>query len=630
MWHEQLVPGSFNLPCLVRRYSGSLDVRQLAEAFAELGRRHEPLRTTFEVSAAGAHQVVAPEASPLAVIDLSDRPASERNEVVATLLADATGRPFDLASGPLFEPRLVRLGDDDHLLVVRLHHTAFDDWSVDVFRRELSALYGRAPLAPPPARFTDLAVRQQAQVRGGAGEADRAWWRHELEGAPLAVQLPIGGDGRDGGGAGDPVHVAFPAGLSACIRTAAPKLRATPFMTVLAAFAVLVGRHTGQDDLVLGSVTAHRNKTEMEGLIGCFTKKVPLRLRLDGDPTFAGLVARARASLLGALAHQETAFDAAVAAGLGRPAAEHGVVPQVSVVFQAETPQRERLQLPGITVGPYEAPASARRERHFSAGPDDQAVEAQWGDGAYLGTFLLLSLADTPAGMSLIARGVFDGPAVRELLAQFHDLLAALLADPDLPVAGLAERVPVTLPPAGLLDLGGFRVSRSRLEAALATCPGVVEVAATVRSEPDHEQRLVAYVVPRVPSAPPTLAELRAAQWAALPGTPWPSALVVVGGLPRRLDGTIDTAALPPPALGPPPLPGTGEPASTLLAAWAEHGGRAGLRDSYWQDFSFLPALAAARAAGFPITNTQVARNRTVEALVADITASGANGSPNR
>ena len=204
-------------------------------------------------------------------------------------------------------------------------------------------------------------------------------------------------------------------------------------MTVLAAFSALLSRVTDQDDLVIATVVAHRDETDVEPLIGCFTKKVPLRLRVDGDVTFADLVGRTRTSLLGALSHQDIAFDSAVQEGLGGAAADHGVVPQVAVVFQGETPQQVRLSMPQLTIGPYEVRAEARRERHFSAGPDPtEARDAApvWGDGAYLGTFLLLSLLETSGGLALVARGVFDRSAAQRLLDDFGSVLAEVVADP--------------------------------------------------------------------------------------------------------------------------------------------------------------------------------------------------------
>ena len=184
-------------------------------------------------------------------------------------------------------------------------------------------------------------------------------------------------------------------------------------MTALAAFSVVVARHTGLDDLVLGTVVAHRNASAVEPLIGCFTKKVSVRLRLGGDPTFAELVARTRTSLLGSLAHQDLGFEDALAEGVGRAAADHGVVPHVAVVFQAETPRQVPLSLPGLATSAYAVTAGARSERHFSARPEEDGPE--WGDGIYLGTFLIVSLSQTPEGMALVARGVFSRDAGRRV-----------------------------------------------------------------------------------------------------------------------------------------------------------------------------------------------------------------------
>ena len=576
LWHEQFVPGSFNLPCLVRRYEGRLDVPAFEWALSEIVRRHEPLRTTFTVVDGEPRQIVGDHSFHLPVVDLSALPAQERDERVAEMLADATGRPFDLAVGPLFEPRLVRLGPDDHLLVVRLHHTVFDDWSVDLFRRELSALYSArlegapSPLVEPGITFADACRRQRKRLAGPAGADERAWWRKELDGAPLSVQLPIGPGAPDGG---EPVRRDLPASLAAGLRALAPALRATPYMTVLSAFSVLLARITGQHDLLVATVVANRNRSDVEPLIGCFTKKVPLRLRVDGEPSFPELVARTRASLLGSLSHQDLAFDAAVQEGVGRVAADHGVVPQVSVVFQAETPQRVRLSLPGLVIRPYEA---ARRERHFSSGAQ------AWGDGIYLGTFLILSLLESEDGMALIARGVFDRDAAARLLEEFETLLADVVANPSRSVPDL--RGPVPAPEGDVMELRGFRARRSRLEAALARCPGVAAVSVAVR-----DGRLVATVVPGAGAAP-TLTRLRHALWAAVPGAVWPADANVARG-------EVDPMA------------------SRLAARWAERSGKpVGPQSIYWQDFSFLPVVAEA---GIP--HQDVVRCRTPEMLAAAI-----------
>lgn len=576
LWHEQFSPGSFNLPCLVRRYRGRLDIAALEWTFAELARRHQPLRSTFTLARGQPGQVAGDRPAPLVVEDVAGSDGR-----IAQVISDGTQCPFDLATGPLFEPRLLRLGPDDHVLVVRLHHTVFDDWSVDVFRRELSALYtarvggAPSPLAEPRTTFVDVCRRQRAAFDRERGGAQLAFWRDELAGAPLAVQVPIASDGPDPE-AGQPVRLDLPPALAAGLRALAPALRATPFMTVLAAFSVLLSRVTDQEDLVIASVVAHRDTTDSESLLGCFTKKVPVRLRVDGGPTFAELVPRTRASLLGALSNQDIAFDAAVQEGLGPPAADHGVVPQVAVVFQGETPQNVRLSMPGLTIGPYELPPEARSERHFSARKAEP-----WGDGIYLGTFLILSLLESADGMSLVARGVFDRAKARQLLDDLGVLLGEVVDSPDAPVATRA----------GPVGLRGFRFSGARLEAALRTCAGVADAAVEVRGG-----RLVAHL--SVDGTPPSLPQLRRAVWARLPGAPWPAEVYV------------DGARLPE---GPP------DPTAAMLAAmWGEIGGRpVDVRSSYWQDFSFLQVLAEAREAGIAIGDEQVARCRTVEMLAA-------------
>ncbi len=583
LWHEQFSPGSFNLPCLVRRYQGPLDVAALGWALSELERRHEPLRSTFAVVDGRPRQVVGGEsARPPAVVEAGE-------DEVAALLADATGRPFDLATGPLWEPRLVRLGPDDHLLVVRLHHTVFDDWSVDLFRRELSALYATrltgapSPLVEPAITFAGACRRQRARMEGTAGAEERAWWRQELAGAPLAVQLPIG-PAVPGGS--EPLRHDLPPSLAAAVRAAAPRLRATPFMTVLSAFSVLVAGATGMDDLLLATVVAHRDQSDVEPLVGCFTKKVPLRLRVGGEPTFAELVARTRASLLGSLSHQGLAFDAAIQEGIGAAAAAHGVVPQVAVVFQGETPQRVRLALPGLVTGPYEVPRAARAERHFSAGPEDAGPA--WGDGIYLGTFLILSLLDTTDAMALVARGVFDRPSVRRFLEDFELLLGQLVADPSQPVG----RVAATDWDDDVLAWRGFRARRHRLEQALARCPGVADAAVAV-ADVAGEPCLTA----DLGGEPPSLAELRGALWTELPGAIWPARAAAAG---RPLDRAPDPTAV------------------RLGAMWAATSGTGvGPDSSYWQDFSFLQVLAEAREAGLAITEEQVVRCRTPAMLAA-------------
>ena len=631
LWHEQLAPGSFNLPSLVRRYRGALDVAALERALAELTRRHEPLRTTFALEGGRAVQHVGPPLAGLPVTDLSGMAPAEREVETARLVGEATGRPFDLVDGPLFAPHLVRLGDEDHVLVVRLHHTAFDDWSVDVFRRDLSALYAAAlpgAAAPaagdPPPRFVDVCRRQQARLEGDGGSAQRAHWRAQLAGAPLAARLALGEPhqlGPDRPGAGEPLRRYLPTILVRDLRALAPRLRATPFMTVLAAFELLLARRSGLDDLVFATVVAGRGSTANERMIGCFTKKVLLRVQLGDDPTFPELVARTRTSVLGALTNQDLPFEAVVQDTLGPAAAAHGLAAQVPVVFQGETPQRFRLAMPGVEVAPFEMPPSTRRERHFTTQGGEESRQARrWGEGVLSETFLLLSLLELEDGMALVARGVFHRPAASRLLQDLEALLTDIARSPDRRVSELGI-LPAAPPGPDEIDLLGLRLQRSPIEKALASCPGVAEASVEVdRSGQDRGPRMVASIATNGQDRAPTLAALRAGLWAALPGSPWPAAAVVVDAVASVADGRLDTSAL---QAAPPAVDERPDPDAALLSTlWAEAGGApASPAASYWQDFTFLQALADARAAGLPITDEQVSRCRTPEMLAAALAA---------
>ncbi|MDP9020665.1 MAG: condensation domain-containing protein, partial [Actinomycetota bacterium] len=632
LWHEQFAPGCQNLPPLARRYQGPLDVGALRRALSEVVRRHEPLRTTFELRDGRPVQVITvPAAFSLPVRDLTALAADEQAAELDRALAEAT-RPFDLVAGPLFEATLYRLGEDHHVLVVRTHHSVYDDWSVGVFRRELSALYtafltgAGSPLEDLPVSFAQFVRAQRRRLAGEEGTRQLSYWKRRLQGAPLALQLPIGDPDRPPGRpepSAAPVAVVLSPELHAGVRDLARRKRATPFMILLAAFQVLLHRWTGCDDLLLSSVVANRNRRELEGLIGCFSKKIVLRLASPGDATFSEVLAGARGVLLEALANQDLPFETVVQEALGPSAAEHGLVPYPVVMFQGVAPPPAEVTLPGLASSGLHTSATTRR-LHFAAGDDGRSPEEPlaWGAGLYSGTFLIVSVVEDDDELSLVARGAFHRPAVEQLLAGFRTLLADAVAHPDRRVSELDAALPAGAERgdagAHVLDLRGFTVDLARIETALAGCPGVRDLAVVLR-EVAGVDRLVAYVVPD--GEPPTLADLRVRLWRRLPGYAWPAAMVVVPDLARLATGGLDRAALPAPG-GVPALPGPAE--ETVLAdAWAQALGveRVTPTGNYWQAFSFLEAAAAVAGAGFPITPRQVARHRTLRTLGVDVAA---------
>ncbi|MGI8776226.1 MAG: AMP-binding protein [Acidimicrobiales bacterium] len=494
LWQEQFVPGSQNLPPLVRRFRGPLQVTALEAAIDEIVRRHEPLRSRFELRAGHLVQIVAPH-RPLALPlhDLGDLGPDAQQAELAAALAHA-GRPFDLVVGPLFEPALFRFAPDDHVVVFRVHHSVYDDWSVSVFRRELSALYTAyaagepSPLPELPVGFAAFSRAQRRRLAGAAGAAQLAWWRDHLAGAPFCLQLPIDDPARAEGSpqpSAQPVTVELPDELHAGVRVLARRHRATPFMTMLAAFEVLVHHYTGQDDLLMASVVANRNRPELEPMIGCFTKKILLRQDMAGDPTFTEVLARTRVSVLGALPNQDLAFETVLQETVGPAAADHGLAPYVGVMFQGVTPQMDEVTLPGVTTTGYDTSATTTRA-HFAAGSDDGGDgpdgDEPWGGGLYVGTFLILSLVETAAATSLVARGAFHGPAVERLLAGFVALLGDVVADPSARVSELRvlsddQRCQVLEMGSSAADVAALgHCAHELFEAHVARAPGAVAV----------------------------------------------------------------------------------------------------------------------------------------------------------
>jgi hypothetical protein len=627
LWQEQFAPGCQNLPPLARRYRGPLDIEVLERALAEIVNRHEPLRTAFELRDGRPVQVIAPpERRRLPVRDLTGLTPEAQELELARALSDAA-RPFDLTRGTMFEPTLFALGSEDNVLVIRAHHSVYDDWSVSVFRRELSTLYAAfrtgvaSSLERLPLSFSQYARRQRHRLAGPAGTTQLSYWKRQLSGAPLSVELPIGDPDHPRGApqaSARPVTLDLPPDLVAKLRALARRERATVFMTMLTAFQVLLHGCTGQSELLMASVVANRDRTELEGMIGCFTKKVLLRLSSAGDPSFGGLLARAREVVLGALAHQDLSFETVLQQVLGPPAARHGLVPTVAVMFQGVTPQTEEVVLPGVTSSGFETSVTTARA-HFAAASGDrpEASTGPWGGGLYSGTFLILSVIEEEDRLSLVARGAFHRPAVERVLAGFRALLVDIVSHPDRRVSELA--VTEGGDKGGeWLELRGFRIDRPRLEAVLRSSPAVRDVAIAVRKDHRGDPLLVAHVVPDG-REPPNLADLRAFLWSRLPGYAWPAALVVVTELPVTELPVAPDAAVEEGAS----TVGRTEHERRLGALWAEVLGVDAVDGSanYWQSFSFIEALNRARAAGFRIRDEQVTRNRTVVALATDLAA---------
>ena len=314
---DQFEPGSsvYNVVSRVR-LEGVLDVQALESALNALVERHETLRTRFGVEDGDPVQVIAATLKvPLPLDDLSGIPQTERETELQKRMQSETGVPFDLAQGPLLRARLLRLAEKEHVLLLTLHHIVSDGWSMGVLMRDLSALYGAScqgeasPLPVLPVQYADYAIWQRERLQGEVLEKQLSYWREQLKDLPI-LDLPTDRP-RPAlqSFRGAQLHFELPATLTKGLEELSQRAGVTLFMTLLAAFQVLLKRYSGQDDVVVGSPIAGRNRVEVEGLIGFFVNTLVLRTDLSGDPTFMELLGRVREVALGAYAHQDLPFD---------------------------------------------------------------------------------------------------------------------------------------------------------------------------------------------------------------------------------------------------------------------------------------------------------------------------------
>jgi len=353
---HQMEPQSpfYNIPGAVR-LSGALDAAALRRALREIVRRHEALRTTFLATAEGAAQVVhpAPAEFDLPFHDLSAWARGRAGDEARRLARVEAETPFDLSRDRMLRAVLVRVAADEHLLVLNLHHVAGDGWSIGVLFRELAALYeafaaGRpSPLPAPAVQYADFAVWQREWLKEDVLEAQLAYWRARLAGAPAVLELPTDrARPAEQSYRGAVTSFEVPAALAARLREAARREGATLFMVLLAGFDLLIHRLSGRDDVVVGSPIAGRVRREVETLIGFFVNTMALRTDLSGDPTAAELIGRVREATLEAYAHQDLPFERVVEEL--QPERTLSRNPLFQVAFALQNVAMEPVDAPGL------------------------------------------------------------------------------------------------------------------------------------------------------------------------------------------------------------------------------------------------------------------------------------------
>lgn len=431
LWlHGQLAPNTalYNEPLTVRHH-GALDSGVLRRALNEIVRRHEAWRTIFPVIAGEPVQrVLPPFALEIPEIDLRTTPCAER-EAEASRLATADARiPFDLASGPLFRAKLVRLDDDEQRLYVTLHHLIFDGFSgYRVFLPELVALYEAfsrgepSPLVEPPFQFGDYAVAQRERMQDATLAADMRYWRKQLSGPLPSLHLPLAGTAPAVQTFGGAMHsVSLPLALSERLRELCRAESVTLFMALLAAFKVLLYRYSGQEDILVGSNTAGRRYPGSEKLLGYFLNTAPLRTDLSGDPTFRELLDRVRGVTLDALSHEEVPLDRLVAEL--QPERDPKRNPLFQILFSLEPPLAQ-----------------------VSPEWDLTCIEVETGATKFELCMVLDDRAEGLLCRLIYNTALFDAGTVSRMAGHWQILLEAVAAHPEiriseLPILTAAER----------------------------------------------------------------------------------------------------------------------------------------------------------------------------------------------
>ena len=417
---DQLFPGTplYNLP-LVLHLALPVDVAVLERALRAMARRHETLRTTFRTVEAGPVQVVHEEADVhVRVVPLDHLPAADREAAAMAFAAADLQQPFDLTTGPLWRVTLVRLGTADHLLLLTAHHIISDGWSMGLMLQELQALYqacatgGTSPLPELPLQYVDYAIWQQEHLSAERVAELLGYWRERLADLP-ALELPT--DRLRPAVAslrGRRHHFELAPQLRTAVDALAHQEQASSFMVLLAAFALLLQRYTGEDDIPIGTPIAGRGRAEFERLIGFFVNTLVLRVEVDGDPTFRHLVRRVRERALEAYTWQDLPFEKLVEDL--QPVRDMSRHPLFQVMFALQN---------APTAGP-ESPSSALRSVEIETGLTnfDLALDV-WRRG------------DGYAARLEYNVDLFETATIERLTRHWLTLIDAVVADPDQPVS---------------------------------------------------------------------------------------------------------------------------------------------------------------------------------------------------
>lgn len=429
---DRLAPGSaaYNITKALR-LRGNLAIAPLRQSLTEIVRRHEALRTIFTTQdGQPASTIVAPFPVELPLMDLRELPESERAAAAERVAIQDAQRPFDLSKAPLLRASLVRVGDAEHVLVIVMHHIVSDGWSLNLFAGELIQIYetlthnSSSSRSEMPVQYGDYAAWQRDLLSGPVLETQLAYWRRQLEDAPTVLELPTDRPRpaiQDTQGV--QATISLPPGLAASLGALSRREGATLFMALLATFQILLGRYTGQDDVIVGAPVAGRTRREFENLIGFFINTVVLRCDLSGNPTFAELLGRVREVCLGAFTHQDVPFDRLV---------------------QAVQPERDLSRNPLFDIlFNYISYPNTPRSSGSLAVEDVKVTETH---ARFAMTLYIEEQDDTLSLRMVYQRALFDDDRVSCMLAQYQHLLRQVVANPDARIDSLSLVTPDSAP----------------------------------------------------------------------------------------------------------------------------------------------------------------------------------------
>jgi len=447
---QQLDPDStaYNVAMAVR-LEGALDIASLKQSLTEIARRHEVLRTRFVAPAGQPVQVIDDiRELELPLWDMSRLREGERDERVRAFVRCEAERPFDLERGPVWRGGLVRMGVRDHVLALSLHHVVSDLWSMGVLVKELATIFeanreGEPSRLPElPVQYADFAVWQRKWLQGEVLEEQLDYWKKQLTGAPV-LELPTDRPRRaDATHAGATVPFKLSGALTEQLKELSRREGVTLFMTLLAAFQMVMGRLAGEEDVAVGTDIANRNRLETEGMIGFFVNQLVLRTNTSGNPTFRELLRRVRGTVLNAYAHQDVPFERVVEEIA--PAREANRSPLFQIKLVLQNVPIERVWASGLSIRAFE---SSTLKSKFD---------------------ILLNLTETDeglAGWNTYDTDLFDAATMGGLIRFYQAALSTIAAEDnllDLPKSSLLSAISkeggrLLTKPADFAAFGGRR-----------------------------------------------------------------------------------------------------------------------------------------------------------------------------